>query len=240
MKDRKYVIGHMRPASDAGGPGVDELKGMLPDNVTFTAVSLGIRDLVGSQLQAALTRIEEAAAELARRNVDAITMNGTPPVVFGGYGFDKKIIERINRVAPVPATTGQTSSTKAMNVFGVKKIALVVPWKDDINRMLIKFLEDSGFQIGSSRTANAELKDMIDIPLARSYQLCLESVKEARNADCIYVPCSAWPFSENIEPLEKETGLPVVASTQSAVWGVLRLAGIKTPIPGYGRLLKDY
>ncbi len=240
MQGKKYVIGHMRPSTDTAGPGAVELEKMLPKNVTVTAVQLGIKELNPNEIQAALDRIEAAAAELAKKNVDVITMNGTPPVVFGGYGFDKKIIARINKVTPVPATTGQTSSMKAMEVFRAKRIALVVPWKDQVNRMLIKYLEDSGLEIGCSVTANAELNDMGEIPLSRSYELCLECVTKARNADCIYVPCSAWPFSDNIEPLEKETGLPVVASTQSGLWGVLRLIGIKTPIQGFGRLMREY
>ena len=42
---------------------------------------------------------------------------------------------------------------------------------------------------------------------------------------------------EIIEYLEKATGKPVVSSTTANTWMCLKLAGIKDPIPGYGRLL---
>ncbi len=239
MKDH-YLIGHMKPSTEGSGASADETKRLLPKNVSITSVALGIRALVGSEIQGALDRIEVAAAELAKQKVDAITMGGTPPVVFGGYGFDKKIIERITKVAHVPATTSQTSAMKAMALFGVKKLALVAPWKEDTSRMLIKFLEDSGVKVLVSKTNNTELRLMGDLPLSCSYDLALQAFKEAPNADCIYIPCAAWPVSENIDPLEKETGLPVIANTQSGLWGVLRLMGVEDRIQGFGRLLRDF
>ncbi len=134
----------------------------------------------------------------------------------------------------------QMSAMKAMYTLRVKKVILVAPWGDYVNRLVTRFPEDSGIVVANSKMVNAELKDFPEIPLSRSYAMCLKGHKDAPHADCIYVPCSSWPFSENIEPLEKEAGLPVIASTQSMLWGSLRLIGIKTAVPGYGRLFRDY
>ncbi|MBI4333224.1 MAG: hypothetical protein HY673_18320 [Chloroflexi bacterium] len=240
MKDGKYVLGMMKPSTEGRGAGSDEQRKMLPPEVTVTSAALGIRDLVAGQLTSALSRIEEVAAELASRNVDAISMGGTPPVVFGGYGFDRKIIERINRVTPIPATTSQTSSVNAIRLLGATKIVIVTPFKDYVNQMIIRFMEDSGFVVGSLQTANAPFEEFPKLPLSLSRELALKAVKEFPDARCIYIPCSAWPVCANIEPLEKETGIPVVAATQSGLWGALRLMGVKTAIQGYGRLLREF
>jgi maleate isomerase len=178
--------------------------------------------------------------ELASQDVDVITMGGTPPVVVGGYGFDKTIIELINITTRIPATTSQTSVNKAMKLLGAKKIIVVTPFKDDINLAIKKFLEDSEFEIGSIKTANASFESYPEIPPSVPYNLALEGVKETPDAECIFIPCPAWPVTENIEALEEETGLPVVASAQAEVWGALRLMGVKTPVEGYGRILRDY
>ncbi len=240
MKDGKYVLGLMKPSTLGRGTGAVELQKMLPPDVTVASVALGIGDLVASQLSAALARIEEAAGELVARNVDVITMGGTPPVVFGGYGFDRTIIERIGRITAVPATTSQTSAVDAIRLLGVRKIVIVTPFKDAINDLIIRFMNASGFEIGRLETADAPFAEFPKIPPSLSFELALKAVRAARDAQCIWIPCSAWPVSENIEPLEAETGLPVVASTQSEVWGALRLMGIKTPIPGFGRLLREF
>jgi len=240
MKDGKYIIGMIKPSTEGRGQSAGSQKKMLPENVSLTSVALGIKDLVPSQLTAALSGIEQAAGELAARDVDVISMGGTPPVVFGGYGFDKEIIARINKVTPIPATTSQTSSVEAIRLLGAKKIVIVTPFSDYVNQMVIKFMEASGFIVRSLQTANAPFEEFPKMPLSLSYELALKAVKTAPDAECIYIPCAAWLTSDNIEPLEKETGIPVVTSTQSGVWGVLRLAGVKTHIHGYGCLLHDF
>ena len=35
-------------------------------------------------------------------------------------------------------------------------------------------------------------------------------------------------------------GKPVVTSTQAVLWRLLRLAGVETPIHGFGRLLREH
>ncbi len=240
MKDEKYVLGLIKPSTAGRGEGSVELQNMLPPEVTVVSVALGIRDLVANQLSAALARIEEAAAELEAMNADVITMGGTPPVVFGGYGFDRTIIERIGRVTRIPATTSQTSAVDAIRLLKARKIAVVTPFKDDINNLIIQFMTASGFEMGSLKAANAPFEDFPGIPLSASFALATEAVKAAPDAECIWIPCSAWPMSANIEPLEQETGLPVVASTQSMVWGALRLMGIKSPLTGFGRLFREH
>ena len=240
MKDGKYVLGMMKPSTEGRGSSREEMKQMLPPNVSITSAALGINDLVAGQLTAALSRIEEVAAELAAQDVDVITMGGTPPVVFGGYGFDHKIIERINKVTPIPATTSQTSSVQAIKLLGAKKIVVVTPFQDYVNAMVVKFMEDSGFAVGSLQAANAPFEEFPKMPLSLSYELSLKALKAAPDAQCFYIPCAAWPVSANIERLEQETGIPVVTSTQSGLWGALRLAGVKTPIYGYGRLFRDF
>lgn len=238
MKE-KYVIGYMRPATE--GRGADTSHSMVPANVTVTSIALGIRDLgVDSEIANALTRIDESARELASRTVDAITVGGIAPVASRGYGFDKKIIERIAKVTSIPATTGITSIVNAINVLGAKKVILVTPYRDNINRNIAKFLEDSGIKIVGIQTANVPFQDYTKLPRSLSYELALKGKADAPDADCIFISCSAWPASENIDPVEKETDLPVIGVTEAGVWGALRLIGLKAAISGHGRLLRDY
>ena len=43
-----------------------------------------------------------------------------------------------------------------------------------------------------------------------------------------------------IDALEARIGKPVVTSTQAVLWHLLRLAGVETPIAGFGRLLREH
>jgi maleate cis-trans isomerase len=41
-----------------------------------------------------------------------------------------------------------------------------------------------------------------------------------------------------IERIERETGKPVVSTTQATIWAALRAISHNEPIEGYGRLLR--
>jgi maleate isomerase len=40
-----------------------------------------------------------------------------------------------------------------------------------------------------------------------------------------------------IEALEQDLGKPVISSNSAMMWHALRLAGVRQPVTGYGRLL---
>ena len=43
-----------------------------------------------------------------------------------------------------------------------------------------------------------------------------------------------------IDPLEQALGVNVIIAIQAIAWESLRRCGVKEPIPGYGRLLRDF
>ena len=59
------------------------------------------------------------------------------------------------------------------------------------------------------------------------------------DADAIVLSCTNWQTMEVIERLEKETGKPVITTTQATVWAALRAVGYTAPVNGYGRLLRE-
>jgi maleate cis-trans isomerase len=59
-----------------------------------------------------------------------------------------------------------------------------------------------------------------------TYSLAKEVARNAPDADGILISCGNLRSFEAIEPLEKDTGLPVVTSNQAGLWQALRMAGI--------------
>jgi maleate cis-trans isomerase len=56
-------------------------------------------------------------------------------------------------------------------------------------------------------------------------------------SDALFISCTALHTFGLIEKLEKDLKKPVITSNQATIWNVLRLAGIKDKINGYGQLL---
>jgi maleate cis-trans isomerase len=66
-------------------------------------------------------------------------------------------------------------------------------------------------------------------------QFALEVWDEA--ADGLFISCMNFDALPAVQGLEERLGKPVVTSHAATLWRVLALAGINTPIVGYGRLL---
>jgi maleate isomerase len=59
-------------------------------------------------------------------------------------------------------------------------------------------------------------------------------------SDGLVAACLNFRSHLVIDVLEARIGKPVVSSTQAVLWHLLRLAGVTTPIPGFGRLLREF
>ena len=58
------------------------------------------------------------------------------------------------------------------------------------------------------------------------------------DADAVFISCTDFRGVETIRALEQDLGKPVFTSNQVTLWAMLRLAGVKLPIHGYGQLLE--
>jgi maleate cis-trans isomerase len=100
------------------------------------------------------------------------------------------------------------------------------------------FLEKSGFTVlqiqGYGVRKNSELTDMDE---HAAYKIAKRLHDRAPEADGVFVPCPRWPTITDVDLLEREIGKPVVTSCQAYIWHALKLAKVKQPVPGFGRLM---
>ena len=56
-------------------------------------------------------------------------------------------------------------------------------------------------------------------------------------AQAIFISCTDLRACEMLETIEKDTGKPALSSNQIMLWDMLKLAGVREPVKGYGCLL---
>jgi maleate cis-trans isomerase len=230
-------IGFIAPGSTLETIPVEFYK-IVPDGVVIVFVGIGIKRLTKEDIGESLKGIEKAAAELARTKTDVIILGGSPPVIYGGFGFDLKIIDRIKRVTDIPGTTSQTLAVKALKTMSVRKLVIASPFEENQNALLKKFMEDSGFIVHNIKGLGMERIEYGMLPRDASYHLALEACKGVDDFDGLYMPCAQMPTVEIIDELEKRLGKPVVTSVQGMIWGALKMLGISDAIKGYGRIFQ--
>ena len=72
------------------------------------------------------------------------------------------------------------------------------------------------------------------------YRLAKNTFKKYPEVEGIFISCMSMRAMDAIQPLETDLEVPVVTSDQATLWKLLRFAGVKEKIDGYGRLLCEF
>lgn len=215
---------------------------VMPQGVLITTVDLKIQNLIDSELTAAAGKIEEAVRTLEYEGVQAFLVGGAPPITKMGLDADKKIIAQIEALTGKPATTEPTFEVEALRSLSCKRIAMVSPFAEGLNKQLKAYYEYSGLEVVVVKELGiVKPGDIAKQRFNASYLLAKAAFLEAKGmVDAVFIACPRWPTVRSIAPLEKELGVPVVTSAQAAAWKALTMLGIHEAPAGYGQLFAGF
>lgn len=135
-----------------------------------------------------------------------------------------------------PVTTPLEAAGHALGALGAHRIAVLTPYIDEVNRIIRDGLVADGFGIAGFDSfhlrTDAEMTGLAPASL-RDAVLALDDA----GVEALFVCCTALRPSGIIAEVEARTGKPVITSHQALLWHGLALAGMDTPIEGFGRLL---
>jgi maleate cis-trans isomerase len=232
-------IGRISPSPEIVGS--EEWRRCLPDGVCLLETRTLIHDVTVEGLAEAVTQVERAALELASAEVDVIVQAGTAIAFFRGFGHDTELSRRIAAATGIKATTSLTALVEGLRALEIKKPAIATSYIADIDARLVDVLEKSGFNVAAIEGMGIKRSiDMGKVEPAETYRFAKEVTRSAPGADGILISCGNLRSFEAIEPLETDTGLPVVTSNQAGLWQALRLVGVNECLPNLGRLLRNH
>ena len=220
-----------------------EFNRMAPEGVSIHAARLKVEGKVyisekeALNFYASMAENVEKEAELLGCVVDVIGYGCTSGSFVMGMKWNEELIKRIEKAAGVPATTASTAMCEALREVGIRKLTLVTPYPEDVNRLEKKFLEDNGFKVASMKGCGCDVHGLQgEYSPYVAYQLAKEV--DVEKADGIFISCTNFRTIEILERLERDTNKPVISSNSATMWKMLKMAGIHEPIVGYGQLLK--
>jgi len=232
-------IGRISPSPETVG--CEEWRRHLPDGVCLVETRTLLHDVTVEGLAETVKQVERAALELASAEVNVILQAGTAIAFFRGFGHDKELAHRITTTTGIQATTSLTAVVEGLRTLGITRPAIATSYLADIDARLVQVLEQSGFKVAAIRGMGLKRSiDMGKVQPDETFRLAREVVRSAPEADGILVSCGNLRSFEAIEPLESDTGLPVVTSNQAGLWQALRMAGITDRLAHLGRLLKNF
>jgi maleate isomerase len=180
-----------------------------------------------------------AIEQLASCRPHAIAYGCTASSIVQGHAFDAHLRDEIRHIAGVPGTSATHSIFAACDKLGMKRVTAISPYPAEVDAAEHRFFAEGGVatiagaHLGISegfRLAEPEPDEILDLALGAWDPA----------SDGVIIACLNFRSHPIIDALEARIGKPVVTSTQATLWHVLRLAGVATPIPGYGRLLREH
>jgi maleate isomerase len=184
-------------------------------------------------------RLEEATRELADGGADAVAFACTTGSLIRGAGFDRELVDRMERAAPVSATTTSTALLAALSALAVTRVAVSTPYVEELNELEVAFLEAQGFEVvGLEGLGIDSDPEIARVPYERTRELARTADDHA--AEAVFISCTNLPTLAVLAELEQELGKPVISSNAVTIWHALSLSGITPSGNGWGSLLDGH
>lgn len=207
------------------GVGIHFTRAWIEDCITVNTLSRHASDLA----RAARTLLPDGS-------LDVICYGCTSGSLVIG---ENRVAKELNKGAPKAyATSLITAVIAALRALKVSRVAVATPYLDEINNQERLYLEEAGFKVTEIRGLQLE-KDSDMIRVCPDHLAEFARSVDTPETDALFISCGALRSLDIVDALEQRLGKPVICSNQAMMWHVLRLAGIKDSIFGYGTLLRD-
>ena len=156
---------------------------------------------------------------------------------------EENVFAEIRKTRPgIACTTPMTAADAALRRLGANRIVLVTPYEEPVHDAVVRAIEARGFTVldRSFFGIGSDL-GITQVPMSRIADAVRARVSDAMRArkrdgaDAIFIACTALRVAGMIGPLERELGLPIIASNHAVAWHALDLCGRKHR-DGEGRL----
>jgi maleate isomerase len=164
-----------------------------------------------------------AADLLADAKVDAIAWNGTS-ASWLGIGRDRSLCEAITARTSVPATTSTLACVDAARALRARRVGLVSPYTDDVQRRIADVWAEEGIAPHVER--HLGLRDNFSFgEVAPTTIADMIRAVAAEGADAVVILCTNLDGAALAASLEQELNIAVLDSVAVTLWRTLSLAG---------------
>jgi len=122
-------------------------------------------------------------------------------------------------------STPVTAAFTAFEAFGIKSLAVLTPYRTDVNNSISDYFKKAGYHIEVFGSFNEEMDPRVARIDSSSLESAIEQLLAENTVDGVFVSCTSIKMLDQIAGLEARFGVPVTSSNQALAWHCLRLAG---------------
>jgi maleate cis-trans isomerase len=234
----KAKIGVLIPSVDTGYCSY-EFRVLCPDGVVTLDTRVAMASLTLENLQKMRGDALHGAQLLASAGPDVITYEATAAGFVLGLEGDQALIREIEEKTGIRATTGASSVAASLEALRIKKVSIYAATPQEVTNFTVRYLADRGFDVRDQKSVSfSHASEGFRMSPWEVYGEVVKFHRRCPDVDGIFIAGGCFRTLEMLATLEKDIGLPVVTTVPANMWNCLKIAGIKDPIMGYGRLLE--
>ncbi len=180
------------------------------------------------------TILRRVAEFVARRQWDGVILTAAPTEVLNPGLYDD-----LKAALSVPFTTALHACVAALNVYLAKHVLLLTPFDERLNSLICQYLDNAGV----SAVAPHPFQEL-GVPKRMSpeevFELTKKSLDSVGEVDAIYFQGAVLDPIKVLDKIERDLKITVIASNPAMFWYLLSQLGLSYPMPGYGRLLREW
>ena len=185
-----------------------------------------------------LIKMSEKVTEVTKdilpdEKIDCVVYGCTSGTIAAGHNSIEKKIKLAKPEAKV--ITPSTAAIKALRKLNVKKLSIFTPYSKKLNDEVVDYFKKEKFEVISN--SYFDIESDIDIgKVDQNYLYDVLSKIDLKNADALFVSCTALPVLSIIDKLEKKLNKFVLSSNQALIWDTLETIGKNNSVNDFGKL----
>jgi hypothetical protein len=186
---------------------------------------------IGGKKDIILARVKQFIAE---RKWDGLILTAAPTEVLNPGLYDG-----LKAAVSIPFTTALNACVTALRVYSAPRVLLLTPFDRRMNNLIVAHLAEAGVTAISPHSFD-ELALPKRMTPGEVFDLAKKNLAAAGKVDAIYFQGAVLDPIKCLERIESELNATVIASNPAMFWYVLSKLGLRHPIQGYGRLLREW
>jgi hypothetical protein len=208
---------------------------IIPQEVEFDFYGL---ELYGASLYEIAEKkdfiVDQVQRLTAQRGWSGVIVTAAPTEVLNPGLYDA-----LAAALSVPFTTALHACVTALNAISAPRVLLLTPFDAKLNELIVAHLAEAGVA-ALSPNSFAELAVPKRMTPEEVFELTAKNLRAVGQVDAIYFQGAVLDPIKCLERIESELKKTVIASNPAMLWYVLSRLGMKYPLTGYGRLLRDW
>ena len=152
---------------------------------------------------------------------------------------EERVFEQIRKARPqVRPTTPITAVFAALKAFRTRRIALLTPYRDDVNQQIRAYIEARDIEVSAMGSFEEEDDRRVCRISESSVKAAAIELGREPDVDAVFVSCTSLRLAGVVSEIEATLNKPVTSSNHALGWHCLRLAGIDDRRSDRGRLFQ--